>query len=328
MHDDDLREEFDTLLRPIREATPPPMPLIRRRLRRRRVRIVAADTAALATIAVTVLSVHLSAGSRPPTASPAATSTRFTAPKAVPPSGSPIPGLRQSAETYRVLSPVSSLALSADASQVTISGNQQRAISVTEQIWYSQTPPSFSRSLTGGTLSLGYTCPAERECGVSYHIQIPRDTAVSVTLQTGSITLSGLAGPVTASTGTGAIFATGLSSGTGRLRTGTGEITVGFSSPPALLQATTQVGAINIGVPGTVPYNVTARAFTYVVNVNVSTSSPYTITAQAGTGAVTVVPGAPAKSLSAALHGAVNDYCSGPNCASGSSSEPGRKGAN
>jgi hypothetical protein len=320
MHDDDLREGFDTLLGPIREATPPPMPVIRRRLRRRRVRTAAASTAALAAIAATVLSVHLTAGSRPPTASRAATPapTGFTAPRPVPPSGSPIPGVRRSAVTYRVLSPVSSVALSADVSQVTISGGRQRTISVTEQMTYSQTPPSFSRSLARGTLSLGYTCLAERDCGASYHIQVPRGTAVSVTLQTGSITLSGLAGPVTASTGTGAISATGLSGDPVRLRTGTGEITAGFTSPPTALQATTRVGEINIGVPGTGPYNVTARAFTYVVNVNISPSSPYTITAQAGPGVITIVPGAPAKSLSAARHGGVNDYCTGPPCQSGS----------
>ncbi len=187
MHDDDLREGFDTLLSPIREAAPPPMQVIRRRLRRRRVRTVAASTAALAAMAATVLSVHLTAGPRPPTASPATTPTPtgFTAPRSVPPSGSPIPGVRRTAVTYQVLSPVNSLALSADVSLVTITGSQQRTVSVTEQIQYSQTPPSFSRSVSGGVLSLGYTCPAERDCGVSYQIQVPRDTAVSVTLQTG-----------------------------------------------------------------------------------------------------------------------------------------------
>jgi hypothetical protein len=320
MHDDDLREGFDTLLAPIREAAPPPMQVIKRRVRRRRVRTAAASTAALAAVAAAVLSVHLTAGARPSAASPAATpaSTGFTAPTSVPPSGSPIPGVRRSAVTYRVLSPVSSLALSADVSLVTISGSQQRTVSVTEQIQYSQAPPSFSRSLRGGTLSLGYTCPAEPDCGVSYQIQVPRDTAVSVTLQTGSITLSRLAGPVTASTGTGAISATGLSGRTVRLRTGTGEITAGFTSPPATLQATAQTGAINIGVPGTGPYNVTARAFAYVVNVNISPSSPYAITAQAGTGVITIVPGTPANSLSAAMQGGVNDYCTGPQCVSGS----------
>jgi hypothetical protein len=320
MHDDDLREGFDTLLGPIREAAPPPMQVIRRRLLRRRVMMVAATTAAVAAIAATVMSVHLTAGSSRPAASPATTPapTGFTAPRSVPPSGSPIPGVRRSAVTYRVLSPVSSLALSADVSQVTITGSRQRTISVTEQISYSQTPPTFSRSLRAGTLSLGYTCPAERDCGVSYQIQVPRDTAASVTLQTGSIRLSGLAGPVTASTGTGAISATGLSGDLIKLRTGTGEITIGFASPPTALQATAQVGAINIGVPGTVPYNVTARAFSYVVNVNISGSSPYAITARAGTGAITIVPGAPAKSLSAAMQGGVNDYCTGPQCVSGS----------
>jgi hypothetical protein len=307
MHDDDLRDGFDALLGPIREATPPPMPVIRHRLRRRRVRTAAVSTAALAGIAATVLSVHLTA----------ATPTVLTAPRPASASASSVPGVRHSVETYRVLSPVRSLALSAAVSQVTITGSQQRTTSVTEQIWYSQRLPSFSRSLAGGTLSLGYTCPAEADCGVGYHIQVPRDTAVSVTLQSGSITLSGLAGPVTASTATGLISATGLSGDTVRLRTGSGEIIAGFTSPPTTLQATTQVGAINIGVPGTVLYNVTARATAYVINVNISTSSPYTITAQAGTGAITVVPGAPAHSLSAAMRGGINDYCSGPTCASG-----------
>lgn len=310
MHDDDLRAGFNTMLGAIREAPPPPLPLIRRRLRRRRTRAIAVSTAALAGIAAAALSIHLTAMT--PT-EPAA-----------PPSGPHIPGQQHSTRTFRVLSSVRSLALSAAASQVTISGSRHRAISVTERIRYARTPPAFSRSVTGRTLRLGYACPAERVCSVSYHIQIPRRTAVSVTLQTGSIMLSGLAGPVTARTGTGAISAAKLSGDTVRLSTGTGVITAGFAAPPASLQATTKHGAINIGVPGTVLYNVVARAVTYVINVNISASVPYAITAQAGVGDITVVPGAPVTSLSAAMRGGINDYCSGAPCARGSSSGSGQ----
>ncbi len=57
-----------------------------------------------------------------------------------------------------------------------------------------------------------------------------------------------------------------------------------------------------LGPTGTVSYDVTATAFTYVLNVNIDTSSR--TRSRPGTGAITVVPGVPAKSLAAAMHGA------------------------
>jgi hypothetical protein len=315
MRDDELKAGFDTLLGAVREAPPPPISVIASRLRRRRLRIAVAGAAAVAALVAVVLSVHL-------TATPA----RVTAPASHPPTGLPPAraGVRQSSISYTVSPPVRTLVLSADASQVTISGSQGRAVSVTVHAHFSQAPPALTRSRHGRTLRLGYACPAERDCGASYRIRLPAGTSVSVTLRTGPITLSGLAGPVTASTGTGTITATRLSSARVSLRTGTGTIIAGFTSRPASVQAAVRTGAISIGAPGTAAYNVNASASAFIINVNIGTS-PDTITAQVTTGTLTIVPGAPARSMSAAERGGINDSCLGPQrCTAGSFSAPPR----
>jgi hypothetical protein len=305
--DDDLREEFNVLLAPIRAADPPAMSVIRRRLRRRRVMAAAGGSAVAVAVAVTALAWHaavtlLPAVGRPtPSAAPMHTSSIES-----------VPGGHEVTVAYGVSAPVSTLVIDGSAGAVSITGSRRTTVSVTEYRYYSSAQPATSHAVNGSTLTLSYTCPAERDCGVAYAVKVPRGIAVRVRYVTGAIRLSGLAGPITAATGTGAIDASGLASTTVTLSTRTGAISAGFTKPPTALQASTGTGEINIGVPDTVRYNVTAEASTYIVNVNTDTTSPYAITARAGIGDITVVPGAPSASPSDAARSGIND-CSG-NC--------------
>jgi hypothetical protein len=186
---------------------------------------------------------------------------------------------------------------------VRVTGSQRPTVSVTEQIRYSAAPPVMTRSVTGTTLTLGYSCLAGQNCGVAYDLRVPSGIAVQVTLRTGTITLSRLAGPVIATTGTGAISALDLCSRTVSLRTVAGAIDAGFTSPPDALLASSQDGEINVGLPDTVTYQVIAHATDSVVNVQENTSSRHVITTSTGAGAITVGPGAPATSRAQALSG-------------------------
>jgi hypothetical protein len=283
MNDEELRAEFAEWLRPIREADPPSMPVIRRRLRQRRARSAAAGTVALAAVAVVAVTLGPSLRHADLQAST---------------------GGHQSSASYTISSPITTLVVTAGTGEVRITGGDRSTVSVTVGIRYSATPPTTTYIVTGRTLRLAASCPGEDGCGVDYDIQVPNGIAVRVRLQTGAISLSQLAGPVHAVTGTGAISALELSGGKVSLRTGTGPIDAGFTAPPDRLQASTQSGEISIGLPGTVSYQVNAHALDTVINVQVNTSSPYVITASAGVGAITVVPGAPASSPPNALGGA------------------------
>lgn len=293
MLDDNLREEFADWLRPLREADPPGLPVIRRRLRRRRARNAAAGVvtlAAAAGIAVAVLAASGPAGttvsSRP---------TPATAPSTIPVATarpSPIEGGYQVSSSYTISAPVSTLIVRSPLGGVTVTGSQRSTVAVTEKMQYSEQPPAMSRSLTGQALTLSYTCPNEANCGASYDIQVPQGIAVRVSDATGEVTLFSLAGPVTATTHIGAVIAFGLTSATANFTSGTGEIDAAFTAAPTSVHATTNVGAITIRVPGTVSYRVSIQNGLGAASVTVpeASSSPHAISAATNIGAISIVP--------------------------------------
>lgn len=294
MRDEDLREEFAAWLHPVRAAEPPALPVIRRRLRRRRARQAAGGTAALAAVAglAVVISATASAPrapARPPAASPpSGIPVTTTGPR-------PAPGGYQASAAYTVSAPVSSLVVASELGEVTITGSQRSTVSVTEQIQYSDRPPVMTRTVTGKTLTLGYRCPNESKCAASYDIQVPRDVAVRASSANGEIQLSALAGPVQASSNLGLITASGLTSSTASFDSNLGEIDAVFTTAPTTVHATTDMGAINIRVPGTVSYdvNVTPGGLGSAnVTVPRSASSRHVIDAACGMGSVLIGPSA------------------------------------
>jgi hypothetical protein len=294
MREEDLREAFTDWLRPVREAEPPDMPVIRRRMRRHRGRMAAAFAAAAVGAAVIVVTVHPTGAAPHGTASPqpgvrTATSTVSAATSRP----SPIQGGYQVSSSYTVSSPVRTLIVSGGLGGINIAGSQRSTVSVTEQLRYSTTPPVMTRSLTGGTLRLGYTCPNQTMCSASFDIQVPGGITVMAANGDGSINLSSLAGPVKATSGLGSITATGLTSATADFSSGNGEIGVAFAAAPVKVSAATAMGVINIRVPTTVSYNVITNAGglgTATVTVPEASSSPHRISATTSMGVITIAP--------------------------------------
>jgi hypothetical protein len=293
MRDEDLREELDRWLRPVREAEPPGIALIKRRLRRRRSRNAAAGVIALGAAAGIAVTVQPLTGG--PSASPR--NTPVTAPSAIPATStrpSPIQGGYQRSASYTVSSPVSTLAVSGGLGDVTVTGSQRSTVSVTETMQYSAAPPTMTRRLAAGRLTLGYTCPSESMCVASYDIRVPRGITVKANAGNGQITLSSLAGPVTATSGLGTIMATGLTSDTADFSAGNGDIDAVFTTPPAKIHATAGLGTITLHVPGTASYHVSLQTSfmgSATVAVPQSSSSPHSISATAPMGTVIIEPG-------------------------------------
>jgi hypothetical protein len=248
MHDDELREGLDRLLRPAREAAPPGLTTIRRRLRKRRIRLAATGGGVAVAAGVVALVVGLHGGL--PRTTAAATGPG---------------GTHQVAYSYTVSGPVHGLNIAAGVSSVTVTGGAAGTpVTVTDQISYARAEPALHSSVQAGTLYLGYSCPAGQACGVSYDVQVPSGVDVTVSLQTGSIDLTGLSGSVTASTGTGTIN-TQVASSFVSLSVQTGQVAANFTRPPTSLSVNDGTGEIVIGVPKTASYDLD-----YDMNVAIS----------------------------------------------------------
>jgi hypothetical protein len=204
--------------------------------------------------------------------------------------GVSLPGTHRSTAVHQISSPVSTLVVTSQVGNVTVTGGGGSATTVTEESTYSSAPPVTTRTVSGGTLTVSYTCPAELVCEVGYDIQVPRTAAVQVTADAGRIALSGLAGQVTAKADAGLITATGLTGASVSLTTDVGGITADFAGAPASLQAVARVGAITLRVPTGATYTVTADA-TFgraTVSIPQAPSAPHSITATTDVGAILV----------------------------------------
>ena len=227
------------------------------------------------------------------TAGPAASATVVPVSTTTPSSGFSVPGTHRLTTVYRVSGAVSSVVVTSHVGDVTvIGGSAGSAVSVTQEAEYSSTPPVTSRAVSGGTLTVTYSCPVQVVCGVAYVVRVPRDVTVQATADAGSIRLTGLGGRVTATVKAGSISATGLTGSIVSLTTDVGGISAAFAAAPATVQAVTRVGAITLRVPGSASYNVsvTDHLGKATVSVPQSASSPHDITVTADVGAVLIGP--------------------------------------
>jgi hypothetical protein len=221
-----------------------------------------------------------------------------------------IGGLQHRANRYTIGSRVTTLVVTDQAGDVSVTGGSSDAISVTEHISFHGIAPTTTHRAAAGTLSLDSNCPAAEACTIGYTITAPRTTTVRVTdgagsvtlsslsgpaaahVRAGNISLSSLAGPVDASSNAGSIRGQHLSSAKASLHVSAGQIDVTFSAPAAAITATSDVGAITVRVPDTVQYNVTTSATVGDVHVSVSrsTTASHTITASTKTGSIAIEP--------------------------------------
>jgi hypothetical protein len=212
--------------------------------------------------------------------------------------------------SYSVQGHVSTLMVTAHVGGVQVTGGAAGAVSVTQHVVFYGAAPTITHRLAAGTLSLNSHCAAGEFCSVSYDIAVPRATAVHIADDVGAVRLSSLAGPVVvtvdagqvdlnslsgqvqATTGAGSIIGQNMSSARVGLRVSTGEIDLSFVAPATAISATTDVGAVILHVPSSVPYDVTTNAGVghIAVGVTQNTAAPRTITTRTTIGAITIQP--------------------------------------
>jgi hypothetical protein len=225
-----------------------------------------------------------SGGASTPSSAPAQVTTISPSP------GLSVPGTHKSATVYRISSSVSTVVVTTHVGNITVTGGSGSSVSVTQQVTYSKTPPVTTRTISGKTLTVTYSCPAQVVCAVAYVIQVPRDVTVQAQASAGAVRLAGLAGNVTAKAKIGFINATGLSGASVSLTTDGGGITASFAVAPGTLQAVARIGTITLDVPGTASYKVSADARVGHADVGVrqNSSSDHVITATTDVGTIKI----------------------------------------
>jgi hypothetical protein len=195
--------------------------------------------------------------------------------------------------SYTITEPVTSLKIDNPVGDTEIQGTDAATVSVTEQLRYSGNPPQTRYPVSGGQLSLSYSCPGVFDvntCRVTYLVKVPRRLAVQIDDKVGMVKLSGLAGPLTVTSSTGDIDATGLTSDAVTAHAHAGAISLQFSAPPATVDAQTDVGSIMVRLPADSAYAVDAGSQVGGAEVTVQRDpgSAHHITAHSQVGSVRV----------------------------------------
>ncbi|WP_143174395.1 DUF4097 family beta strand repeat-containing protein [Streptoalloteichus hindustanus] len=171
-------------------------------------------------------------------------------------------GDRQTDETHEYGERILTVALRTQAASIDVDVGDG-PVRVRERIRHSGDPPPTSRTVDGTTLRLeNHGCGAatdDRVCEVAYQLRLPRDTALEVDSGAGSVTVRGLHGDLRVNTGAGRVHAVDLGSRNVSVTAHAGAVKLGFDRPPTLAEVRTEVGAIDVRVPGNTSYAVDAR---------------------------------------------------------------------
>jgi hypothetical protein len=196
------------------------------------------------------------------------------------------------AAKFTVSARVTSLVVNGGNGSINVTGSSRSTVAVSQQVTYSDKPPAVAHALRGTTLTLSYTCPRELVCGVSYDVQVPAGVAVSASTRAGAVTLTSVAGTVSAHAGAGLITAVDLRSAVASFTSSAGGIIATCSAVPRSLTASTSVGAITLTVPGSVAYRLSThtRVGTSTITVRRSSSSAHSISARSDVGSIAVNP--------------------------------------
>ena len=194
--------------------------------------------------------------------------------------------------SYTVSAHITTVVINGGAGSIDVTGSSRHTVFVSQQASYSEKAPTVTHTVSGSTLTLGYLCPSQLVCSVSYTLQVPRGVAVRAGTAAGSVTLTSLGGPVTAQTEAGLITANGLTSPTADLKSNAGGIVATFTAAPGSVRASTNIGAITLNVPGSASYKIDTHTYvgSSTISVPKDAGSPHVISASSDLGSITIGP--------------------------------------
>jgi hypothetical protein len=194
-------------------------------------------------------------------------------------------------QSYEISEQVTALVVDGQAAAVTIETGEG-PVTVTEIYRYADDKPGTSHKVDGTTLTLSDTgCQNdEGRCQVEFRVRVPSATTATVTAKAGAVKVAGLAGDMTVTTDAGAVEATGLAGDRVTVTTQAGATSLEFAEAPTMVQTTTQLGAVEVRVPGGRAYAVEVDTTVGASDVSVQrdAASPNKIQIKTNVGAVRV----------------------------------------
>ncbi len=208
-------------------------------------------------------------------------------------------------------SQVTAIEVSAPGASVTVRRDAARRVTLASSESWLLTRPFVRRVRHGRTLTVSVGCPQLNpfeDCGVGLTISVPASTQVRADVGSGSLSVSGLSGPlaVSATTGSitltddsgparvqataGSISAFGLTSPRLSAAVGAGSLVLRFASAPQSLGLAVGSGSGNVALPPGTSYRVTSRG-TGVLRIATGLAAPGSgrlLTARVGTGMMTL----------------------------------------
>ncbi|MGH3343936.1 MAG: hypothetical protein ACRDPK_13920 [Carbonactinosporaceae bacterium] len=178
------------------------------------------------------------------------------------------------------------------AGRIEVVGTDADVVDVVEDLEYDDVPPRTRHRLTGGTLTLGYSCPERNdECGVTYRVRVPSETSVQLRSQAGGVHVEGLSGPLQVAVAVGPVTAERLRSPDVGVRSQAGSVQLGFAAAPESVTVDAIAGAVILRVPGGMRYAVEAQTAAGITTVEVPTdrAAPRRIRANSTTGSIEVL---------------------------------------
>ncbi|MDX6739966.1 DUF4097 family beta strand repeat-containing protein [Actinocorallia sp. A-T 12471] len=168
--------------------------------------------------------------------------------------------------------------------------------------------PTATWALAGGRLTLATDCGGViAGCAVRYEVVVPRDVAVDIEGENGTISATGFSAALRVRSSNGAIAVSGatgpldLRSENGELRSAetgsaqvsatsqSGDVDLAFTAVPRQVAVTTENGEVRVTVPRAA-YDVTTTTDSGDVSTDLAAdaSAPRSITARTGSGAITL----------------------------------------
>ena len=157
-------------------------------------------------------------------------------------------------EEYTVSEPVHELVVDSDAGSVRIVATDADSISVRQTTHWVTDEPSPKRSVVDGVLRLadadecrgGWTV---FRCETDYRIEVPRELAVTVKADAGTVKVAGVTGNLTIESDAGTVQGTELGSDRVKASTDAGNVKLTFASAPSWVSAETDAGNVDIDLP-------------------------------------------------------------------------------
>ena len=194
-------------------------------------------------------------------------------------------------QSYEITEPIDALVVDARAAAVIVEGGDG-PLTVDETYHFADDKPSTSHRVDGSTLHLTESGCRNDEvrCDVEFRVHLPVAARTEITSQAGTVRLTGLTGDVAVSTRAGSVDARGLGSDEVSVESQAGSATLEFTQAPSTVHASTEVGAVEVRVPGDTSYAVDVQTTVgrSEVSVRRDPSSAHRIQVRTSVGAVKV----------------------------------------